>query len=279
MIVDTTIKHDFEIYYQENKSWNPPKHMHDHYEIIFVVDGCANLAIESKNYEVRPHSLLVINRFENHDIEVTQYPYSRYVISMRHLYSMNVIQDDTLLSLLFQRPDSFTHVLPLEEPLYSALLSLLENLLREYQQQAAYQNLAVASMLNLFFVTLYRYKKAAFPIQKTSNITSVVVDIQRFICNNYKEDVVLEDLEGKYFLNKYYICHSFKEITGYTLKDYLTRQRLMRARELLQNTDMTVAKISEECGYNSVNHFNRIFLKREMMTPSAYRKRARMENR
>lgn len=273
--INTTIKNDFEIYYREDSNWEPPEHMHDHYELIFVVDGSAKLIIGDKAYDVKPHSLLFINRFERHDIKITSYPYSRFVISMTHLYSMSAIKDEVLLSILFQRPDDFVHVLKIDDSVYPAVFNICSALNEEYVSGAEYNGMNIQALLSLLFVTLYRKFPKAFPIWRVSNIVKVVVDIQHYISGNFEKEILLEDLESRYFLSRYYICRMFKKITGYTLKDYITRQRVLHAKQLLQNTDKSIVKISEECGYNSVNHFNRIFLKREETSPTAYRKAAR----
>jgi len=52
---------------------------------------------------------------------------------------------------------------------------------------------------------------------------------------------------------------------------YINGQRLQHARMLLQNTDKLVAEIAEECGFESVSHFIRIFKKEFGITPQGVR--------
>ena len=50
--------------------------------------------------------------------------------------------------------------------------------------------------------------------------------------------------------------------------------RMQRAKELLQKTDMRLADIAMEIGYNEPNYFSHVFRKMEGMTPKEYRQQA-----
>jgi AraC-like DNA-binding protein len=55
-------------------------------------------------------------------------------------------------------------------------------------------------------------------------------------------------------------------------REYKLALKFERAKILLETTGYTVAQISDKLGYNNVESFNRLFKKREGVTPSRYRK-------
>ena len=57
---------------------------------------------------------------------------------------------------------------------------------------------------------------------------------------------------------------------GFT--DYLNGVRIGKAKELLENTDLTVSEICAQTGFNSDQNFIRVFKKYVGMTPGQYRK-------
>ena len=63
-----------------------------------------------------------------------------------------------------------------------------------------------------------------------------------------------------------------KETTGMTFTEITQRIRMEKAQDMLSNTNLSVAAISEEVGYDAPEHFIRLFKKYTKMTPSAYRK-------
>lgn len=69
-----------------------------------------------------------------------------------------------------------------------------------------------------------------------------------------------------------------KAITGITTKEYILNLRLLRAKELLKTTDLTVAEITYQCGMEDPGYFSTVFRKTVGVTPMAYRSDSRKSN-
>ncbi|MNR59293.1 HTH-type transcriptional regulator YesS [compost metagenome] len=63
----------------------------------------------------------------------------------------------------------------------------------------------------------------------------------------------------------------FKEETGDTFINYVTRIRVERTKSLLCETELTIAQIAKEVGYANAQHLIRVFKKQEGKTPGEYR--------
>lgn len=271
--LDETIQTDIKIYCQtDREDWAPPLHSHNHYEIQFLLDGEADFDVEGKHYHIVPGSLVFINRLEKHDITVTRYPYTRYCLSLKQDYCMKVIQDSQLLSILFQRPASFVHVLSVEDSWQHRLTAILDELIAETRANTWYTETTISALINLFFVTVFRHKQEYFPLRLRSNMDNVIIELQRYINLHYRQPITLDELAERFYVSKYYLCRHFKEITGYSVKDYILRQRLAHARALLANTNLSIAEVAEKSGYPNLKQFYRIFSAREEISPAAFRK-------
>jgi AraC-like DNA-binding protein len=64
----------------------------------------------------------------------------------------------------------------------------------------------------------------------------------------------------------------FKKLTGMNVTEYVTTKRIIRAKELLMESDTNIAGIAEQCGFESLPHFHRMFKKLTGMTPSQYKR-------
>ena len=71
------------------------------------------------------------------------------------------------------------------------------------------------------------------------------------------------------------MCREFRKVTGQTIVQYIQRTRIMNAQRLFMETDLNVTQVSEQTGFASLTHFNRVFQQIAGVTPSAYRKWAR----
>jgi transcriptional regulator GlxA family with amidase domain len=64
----------------------------------------------------------------------------------------------------------------------------------------------------------------------------------------------------------------FKQQTGMNVTDYVHAKRVVHAKELLAQTENSIAQIAERCGFESMAHFHRIFKRITGPPPKAYRK-------
>ncbi|PYI57473.1 helix-turn-helix domain-containing protein [Paenibacillus flagellatus] len=84
--------------------------------------------------------------------------------------------------------------------------------------------------------------------------------------------VSLVQIADRLRLNPSYLSRIFKEHSGQTFSDYLTRARLERGKELLLETDLKIKEIGERVGYLKSDYFIKLFRECVGMTPGEYRK-------
>ena len=72
--------------------------------------------------------------------------------------------------------------------------------------------------------------------------------------------------------NEEYLGRLFKKETHMSFSDYVSKQRIERAKRLLIETNDSVVSIAVKVGFNNVTYFNRVFKKYLNMTPLEFRK-------
>lgn len=102
---------------------------------------------------------------------------------------------------------------------------------------------------------------------------NVVSRVKAFINENYASDISLDDVSRMVDISPYYFSKLFKQETGETYIEYLTRTRIRNARALLDDQRYSIKEVCIMCGYSDPNYFSRIFKKYQGMTPSEYRER------
>ena len=100
-------------------------------------------------------------------------------------------------------------------------------------------------------------------------------DIQKvldFISYHYANPITVMDMSRLVALERSYLCRTFKNAVGVSPKDYLTKFRLDKARQLLTETTLPIGKVSEAVGFQSFSSFSRLFTTQYKQSPSQYRK-------
>ena len=96
--------------------------------------------------------------------------------------------------------------------------------------------------------------------------------IIRYLEEHYAEDLSLDSLAQVMGRNKSYLCAAFKNNTQFTILDCLSMIRIRRAAELVVYSEHSLAQVAQMCGFASVSHFNRVFLKYVGITPGQCRR-------
>ncbi len=102
--------------------------------------------------------------------------------------------------------------------------------------------------------------------------THILKPALAFIAAHYTQQLTLEQVAEQVALSPTYFSRIFKQETGYTFVEYLTRLRLEKVKRLLRTTRLSLAEISYAVGYQNPNYLSERFKVLEGMTPSAYRR-------
>ena len=100
-------------------------------------------------------------------------------------------------------------------------------------------------------------------------------DIQKsidFIEVNLKHDILLADCARAAGYSLYYYCRVFQLAAGMTVMDYVRARRLTNAAIDIYGTSKCIKEIAFDWGFNSHEHFVRVFKKNFGISPTAYRK-------
>ncbi|HBM81667.1 MAG: response regulator [Clostridiales bacterium] len=119
------------------------------------------------------------------------------------------------------------------------------------------------SMLDDILKEVVKYKNAMD--------NSVIQKAKEYINCNYDKNISLGEVAKYVFLSPIYFSHLFKQKSGETFIDYLTKIRIKKAMELLHNPELKIYEISEKAGYKNTKYFYRLFKEYTGLTPVEYR--------
>ncbi|MDF2908980.1 MAG: AraC family transcriptional regulator, partial [Herbinix sp.] len=86
-----------------------------------------------------------------------------------------------------------------------------------------------------------------------------VDQIKNIIHKGYQEDITITSIAEQVYLSPNYLCGIFKQITGNTINQYITRIRIQAAKTLLEDNTVKLSEIGNLVGYIEPSYFSKIF--------------------
>lgn len=130
---------------------------------------------------------------------------------------------------------------------------------------------ATASLLGLFYSA-----QQAQPASEVNCANAIELAIAR-IQNEYAHDLNMERLAQELGASYSWFRSRFAAHTGLGPHQYLLELRLVRARNLLAETDLSVKEIAIQTGFEDEHYFSRYFRQRLNLSPGEWRRRRRRQ--
>ncbi len=109
--------------------------------------------------------------------------------------------------------------------------------------------------------------------QDTGNIH--VEKAKHYLSDHLTQEIRTEDTAAAVGLSPYHLSRLFKTHTGLTMREYLIRERIEAAKQLLAATDRTIPQIASLLRFCDQSYFTLVFRRQTGRTPGEYRKENR----
>ncbi|NMI05158.1 AraC family transcriptional regulator [Paenibacillus sp. SZ31] len=144
---------------------------------------------------------------------------------------------------------------------------------------------AEASSMNLYkqfslFYNINRYSEwmihlvteFVMHMEKRSEVRSVdtISAVKAYVHEHLSGDLTLDHVSEQVFISPKYLSKLFKEETGIVYSEYVTNQRMQRARELMTQREITVEQVANTVGYRTPAYFIKKFKEIHGCTPKNF---------
>lgn len=253
-----------------------PAHRHDFLEISYVIEGRGNEVINGVSHPMVPGTLTFILPYQIHQIHTER---NSRIVLFNCMFSMDLLIDAGAkieLDGLLTDQDGLPPFAELTGADHERFLSLLQDMLEEYQSDDLWRSAMLKAKLTELLVRFDRYRRLHHPISPPAGRlgkSSPTWRILHYIHRNYQEDTLtLSDLAARFSMSMSRISERIKETTDQTYHQFLHELRIRHACSLLESTEMSIAEIAYEVGFGSYKTFVRLFREYKNVSPTDYRK-------
>lgn len=254
-------------------------HWHEELQFCVVLRGELVFYVNENQYRLKVGQGLFINSGSLHMVKPVKDSESTYLcidIHPRLLSSFpgSIIETRYMAPYLKEGKLSDLQLDP-EVQWQQEILEKLYLVDKLYEQKEYGYELDICSiMMQVWKVILIHIsqKKEKLPAGNQSRNTAVQ-DILSYISQHYGEPVTLDMIAKELSFSTSECCRMFKKVTGETIFSYLLTYRIVKATEMLHETDLSISEIAYETGFGSTSYFIEKFKEKTGTTPLKYRKK------
>ena len=233
----------------------------DSFQICYFLYGEMQLSFRGKEYLIKPGDTMWIDcrdhyivkgdcdsncLFVHYDSNIASYYFEQF-------YALNKN------SPLIQMSDSFF--------IDGSIRKLIEIYRNGSSLEADFRGVEIIISL------MTRMVLEVFPKSGDEQLGEHVAGTLRYIREHYTKKITLDMLAGSVHLSKFHLSRLFSQAMGVTPNEYLIRFRINKAKELLRQTNYSIAEICEKIGVDNASYFIKLFRRYENIPPGGYRKK------
>lgn len=248
-------------------------HFHQNIEIIYILEGCAEIQIESERYVLNKGDFLLVNANKRHSVKELEEELLLASFFINFTMLSEFLGTNQLLFWCNSGAD--------KNEAYAQLKRVLDKILNRFYDKenegALYLNSiyyeALYLLTSYFRITAGDSRLKAFDNPNNSRI----FEIQNYVQANYQKQISLNDLAKKLYLSNAYLSKYIKKHFGLSFLEYVNNIRLFHAVDELLYTEKKITRIALDNGFPTSGSFNKAFRDVYNMTPSAYRASVQQE--
>ncbi|MBQ3224253.1 MAG: helix-turn-helix transcriptional regulator [Oscillospiraceae bacterium] len=241
-------------------------HWHDYYQFVYVRKGEGVVFVKDEELRVSENDVVIIKRNEPHTFACFGDKLETYEVKFIIIDEEKDFLNSGERYFCRDTDGSIKHA--------------IRQIERESENVDGFSrdvvSVEMCKILLLMQREMSRSREMA-DIKETQDVNEVNDDllekVKSFIDNNISENITVKDVSDYVCVEYKYFSHHFALRYGMRLKQYIRRNRVELAKELIVNSDMNMTAIAEKCGFGTIHYMTRVFKNEENISPTEFRRR------
>ncbi|CDZ75090.1 Hypothetical protein ING2D1G_0948 [Peptoniphilus sp. ING2-D1G] len=259
--------------------------MHKESRFLFFTKGRGVIKINGVDYEIKPNCCVAIVPWEV--TEMIKVEESMQLIKI--VYNFNILNQNlkNIYSNIEGELDIFTEIsnspiIYCNDEEAKKFLSVANEIRSEVGVESTLEVVDEKVLLDAYLINkitelliLYiriRRSREMAPIEQKDEISDKKINIFTYLYSHLSEKQTLKSVSSFFYMSESSLSKYCKKMTGYSFHKLIDEMRIVKAMNLLSNSEFPLSLIAELVGFNDASHLSKFFVKNTGLTPNQFRK-------
>ena len=262
-------------YDSDDDNFVVPFHYHQDQQVFRVLEGSVNISINAVNYTLKKGDCVLLAGESVHAL----YPIEKGTIfdsvsfNIRELFDLTLPHYALIKQLLIHQIEIKPFISGDKNTEITHIVDQLFDAVRAPARTSAALSV-IGKVLDLISLVIEK-EDTVFYDKDTVNrsykyyLKSTV--IFKYICDNYKREVTLEEMAAAVDFSEKYCCKFFKELTDLRPMEFLNMFRIEAAAIALAISTDSINEVAARCGFKDPCYFTKLFRRFKGASPRDFR--------
>ena len=255
-----------------------PAHKHNYIEFNYVYKGKLTEIIHNKKITLEKGEIIFLNKDIIHSIEKSSNDdiIINFIIKPEFFdFILNLSESDNiifsfLLKSIYLNKNNKGEYLYFKVSDEKGIQEILEKIIIEIYEPNIMSSTTIKLLVGLLIVELIKKPNNIEVYSEDNYDNLIMIEVLKYIDKNYTNATLFE-IAKTLKQPHYKISKLVKKQTNMTFKELLQEKRLNKAKQLLNETDISVVEIISLVGYENLTYFYKIFKEKYGYTPKNYK--------
>ncbi|AOZ94162.1 helix-turn-helix transcriptional regulator [Paenibacillus crassostreae] len=270
--------------FESDYPWTHAERMIDTYELIIGRRETLYMQQENNRHEVNSGDIMLLQPFHHH--EGYEECHSGIAFDWLHFHCQHeaeLIDEETVIrevasitttsESIHLLKNTFIYIPLFFSPPNVDRVNIQFRQMMHVANSADYNAYAAHYLLTSLLIevsqqAIHHLKK----LHRGGNADNKISDMMEWIRVHATDKLSTQDVAEHFNYNRDYLSRFFKQNTNMNLQQYIHRQKLLKAKELLSRSNLSVLQISQEVGISDEKYFMKLFKVYEGITPTEFRR-------
>ena len=266
------LHNNYQLFYlKDQQTKEIEEHYHEFPKIVVFISGKASYLIEGCTYELQPYDILLIHQNDIHKPLIDlSLPYERYILWVDPAFLHSYSQKSSELLACFQiASQNNLHLLRLKDSALMIFQSHIKALHQELMSSDFGSEIMADTFLFQIMVQLNRELLSRNNAITSYNSDPRIQSLIQYIRDHLEQPLSIPALANQLYVSPSYLMHLFRQETGMSLHQYITRKRIQLAASRLKE-GIPATEVCFSCGFQDYSTFSRAFKKIFKTSPGQY---------